>query len=145
MKVLVVDDSVTMRKMIKRILAGMGITDVVEAGDGREALEILNIMEGIDLVLLDWNMPEMTGLEFTEAVRNDGRFDGIPIIMISSNTSKSEIIRAIGAGVDNYIAKPFTPEVLKRKIEQTLAKYGATGGYTTGERTAESQYVQAIS
>ena len=122
MKVLVVDDSLAMRKIIKNILIKTGITDIVEAEDGREALEILNMEDDIDLVLLDWNMPEMTGLEFVEAVRSDDRFDKMPIIMVTANTSKNEIIRAIGAGVNNYVAKPFTPEVLMEKIERTMTR-----------------------
>ena len=72
------------------------------------------------LILTDWNMPRMTGIDFVKKVRGDERFGRVPIIMVTTNTSKVEIIQAIGAGVNNYIAKPFTPETIKGKIEQTL-------------------------
>jgi len=123
MRVLVVDDSLTMRRVIKNLLAKIGITDVVEASDGLEALEVLEQTDGIDLILTDWNMPNMTGIEFVEKVRSNSKYDNIPIIMVTTNASKSDIIRAIGAGVNNYIAKPFTPETIKEKIEQTMARF----------------------
>ena len=123
MRVLVVDDSLTMRRVIKNLLAKIGITDVVEASDGLEALEVLEQTDGIDLILTDWNMPNMTGIELVEKVRSDSKYDNIPIIMVTTNASKSDIIRAIGAGVNNYIAKPFTPETIKEKIEQTMARF----------------------
>ncbi|RKY00981.1 two-component system response regulator [Candidatus Poribacteria bacterium] len=123
MRVLVVDDSLTMRRVIKNLLAKIGITDVVEASDGLEALEVLEQTDGIELILTDWNMPNMTGTEFVEKVRSDAKYDNIPIIMVTTNASKSDIIRAIGAGVNNYIAKPFTPETIKEKIEQTMARF----------------------
>jgi len=122
MKVLVVDDSLTMRRIIRNLLLKIGYEEVVEAQDGMEALEVLAHDGNIGLILTDWNMPRMTGIDFVKSVRRDKRFSGIPIIMITTNTSKMEIIQAIAAGVNNYIAKPFTPEIIREKIEQTLKK-----------------------
>ncbi|MCD6506368.1 response regulator [Candidatus Poribacteria bacterium] len=122
MKVLVVDDSLTMRRIIRNLLLKIGYEEVVEAQDGMEALEVLAHDGNIGLILTDWNMPRMTGIDFVKSVRKDKRFSGIPIIMITTNTSKMEIIQAIAAGVNNYIAKPFTPEIIREKIEQTLKK-----------------------
>lgn len=124
MKFLVVDDSQTMRRIIRKVLSSCGYEDAVEAGDGEEALSILNQDQDIGFILTDWNMPNMTGIEFVQSVRKDSRFDKVPIIMITTNSAKAEIIQAIGAGVNNYIAKPFTPDVIKMKIDQTLAKMG---------------------
>jgi len=120
MKILIVDDSTTMRRIIKNLLIKSGYSDILEAGDGQEALEVLEGNTDVGLILTDWNMPRMTGIDFVKKVRGDERFGRVPIIMVTTNTSKVEIIQAIGAGVNNYIAKPFTPGTIKDKIEQTL-------------------------
>lgn len=116
MRVMLIDDSNTMRKIQKRVLVGMGIEDIVEAGNGREGLETLR-SEGFnfDFCLLDVNMPEMTGLEMLKAVRAEGQ--KIPIIMCTSVADKDQVMEALKAGATNYVVKPFKPEDLQKKIE----------------------------
>ncbi len=115
MKFLVVDDSSTMRRIIKNSLQRIGFEDVIEAENGKDALEKIS---GIDIILTDWNMPEMDGLEFVKNVRAQNA--KIPILMITTNAAKDDIIEALKHGVNNYIVKPFTPETLKEKIEALL-------------------------
>lgn len=115
MRFLVVDDSSTMRRIIKNSLKRIGFEDIVEAENGRDALEK---MADIDIILTDWNMPEMDGLEFVKRVRaSNGR---IPILMVTTNAAKDDIVEALKNGVNNYIVKPFTPETLKEKVEAVL-------------------------
>lgn len=115
MKFLVVDDSSTMRRIIKNSLKRIGYEDVEDAENGREALEKLS---GIDIILTDWNMPEMDGLEFVKQVRAQNKT--IPILMVTTNAAKDDIVEALKNGVNNYIVKPFTPETLKEKVETVL-------------------------
>lgn len=115
MKILVVDDSATMRNIIGNILEQIGYTDILNATDGAEALEILKNNE-VDLVITDWNMSVMSGLELVKCIRADETMDGMPIIMVTSESAKSEIITALQAGVNHYIIKPFTREMLSEKI-----------------------------
>ena len=117
MKILTVDDSSTMRRIIKNTLTRIGYTDVVEAEHGVDAL---SKMAGINLVLTDWNMPEMDGLTFVKALRSNPQFGELPIIMVTTEAAKKEILEAIKAGVTDYVVKPFTPEILKEKIEKVL-------------------------
>jgi len=119
-KILAVDDSVTMRRIITNTLKRAGYADVVEAEDGVDALAKLQVEGDIDLILTDWNMPNMNGLEFVKMVRSDPRFSGIPIIMVTVRGVKEEVLEAMKAGVNNYIVKPFTPQVLKEKIEKVM-------------------------
>jgi len=125
MKFLVVDDSVTMRRIIINSLHRIGYTDCVEAGDGVEALE--RFSPEIDFVITDWNMPNMGGLDFVKALRE--RPDGatIPILMVTARSIREDIRAAAEAGVNNYVVKPFTPQVLKEKIDQVLATLSGTG------------------
>ena len=95
MKILIVDDSTTMRRIIKNLLIKSGYSDILEAGDGQEALEVLEGNTDVGLILTDWNMPRMTGIDFVKKVRGDERFGRVPIIMVTTNTSKVEIIQAI--------------------------------------------------
>ncbi len=120
MKLLVVDDSSTMRRIIKNTLARLGYKDILEAEHGVEAWEILDAQADIKVLVTDWNMPEMNGLELVQKVRADGRFSDIPIIMVTTEGGKAEVITALRAGVNNYIVKPFTPQVLKEKLEAVL-------------------------
>jgi len=120
MKVLVADDSATMRRIIKNTLLDIGADEVIEAEDGLDAWNKLNESEGITTILTDWNMPKMNGLEFVIKVRADDRFKDRPIIMITTEGGKGEVVKAIKAGVNNYIVKPFTPQVLKEKLEAVL-------------------------
>jgi len=117
MKFLVVDDSSTMRRIIKNSLKRIGFEDIVEAENGRHALEKM-AEEEVDIVLTDWNMPEMDGLEFVKRVRSTNK--AIPILMVTTNAAKDDIVEALKHGVNNYIVKPFTPETLKEKVETVL-------------------------
>jgi len=120
MKVLVVDDSKTIRKIIINCLKDAGYNDVVEAENGKEALEKLEQNDGIGMILTDWNMPEMDGLSFVKAVRAQQTFKAIPIMMITTEAVKEDVITAIKAGVNNYLTKPFTPKAIKEKINKML-------------------------
>ena len=117
MKILVVDDSSTMRRIIINTLGRIGYSDVVEAENGKGGLEKLG-QGGVEMIITDWNMREMDGLEVVKAVR--GQNPGIPILMVTTNAAKEDIIQALQAGVNNYVVKPFTPETLKEKIESLL-------------------------
>ncbi|MGB9592474.1 MAG: chemotaxis response regulator CheY [Candidatus Kryptoniota bacterium] len=119
MKFLVVDDSQTMRRIVNNALRNIGYDDIVEAEDGRDALTKLYV-EKIDFIITDWNMPNMSGLEFTKAVRSDEQFGNLPILMVTTRGLKEDVMEALQARVNNYIVKPFTPQVLKEKIEQIL-------------------------
>ena len=116
MKLLVVDDSSTMRRIIKNTLARLGYKDVLEGANGVEGWNQMNNNPDIDMLITDWNMPEMNGLELVKKVRADERFKDLPIIMVTTEGGKAEVITALKAGVNNYIVKPFTPQVLKEKL-----------------------------
>lgn len=116
MKVLLVDDSATMRRIQKTQLANLGITDVLEAGNGEEALSQLANNMPVDAVLLDWNMPVMDGFTFLKKARSDGTFSSVKIVMCTSESEKSKVMEALKEGANNYIVKPFTPEVLKERL-----------------------------
>jgi two-component system chemotaxis response regulator CheY len=118
MKFLVVDDSATMRRIVINSLQRIGYNDTVEAGDGQEALDKFD--GSIKFVITDWNMPNMTGTEFTKVLRSrdDGRH--VPVLMVTARSVKEDILTAMEAGVNNYIVKPFTPQVLKEKIDALL-------------------------
>ncbi|RDU62861.1 chemotaxis response regulator CheY [Helicobacter sp. MIT 14-3879] len=120
MKLLVVDDSSTMRRIIKNTLQRLGYDDILEAEHGLQAWELIDTIEGIKVLITDWNMPEMNGLDLVKKVRSDSRFTDIPIIMVTTEGGKAEVITALKAGVNNYIVKPFTPQVLKEKLEVVL-------------------------
>ena len=122
MRVFVVDDSKTMRNIVKGLLQNMGATAVEEACDGQDALSRVDAFNP-DLILLDWNMPNMDGLSFAKAYRGKGR--KTPIIMVTTEAEKSRVLQAIQAGINNYAIKPFTPEVLTKIIESTMAKAAA--------------------
>ena len=116
MKLLVVDDSSTMRRIIKNTLARLGYKDILEGEDGVQGWAAMDANPDIDMLITDWNMPEMNGLELVKKVRADDRFTDIPIIMVTTEGGKAEVITALKAGVNNYIVKPFTPQVLKEKL-----------------------------
>jgi len=123
MKVLVVDDSLTMRRIIVNALQRIGHNDTVEASDGRDALEKFD--GTIGFVITDWNMPSMSGVEFARAVRSHEAGASVPILMVTTRGAREDIVAAVEAGVNNYILKPFTPSVLKDKIDRLLASIGA--------------------
>ena len=116
MKLLVVDDSSTMRRIIKNTLARLGYKDILEGADGVEGWEALDANPDVEMLITDWNMPEMNGLELVKKVRADQRFVDMPIIMVTTEGGKAEVITDLKAGVNNYIVKPFTPQVLKEKL-----------------------------
>ncbi len=115
LKVLLVDDSGTMQKMIKMALSKIGIEGVATALNGIEGMA--NLKESIpDLILCDWNMPEMNGYQFVTAVRADANFKHIPILMLTTVNTKDEVIEIMKAGANDFLNKPFTPDLLKDKI-----------------------------
>jgi two-component system chemotaxis response regulator CheY len=121
MHVLVVDDFATMRKIIRNILKQVGFEHIHEADDGTTALPILRD-ENIGLVVTDWNMPNMSGLELLQKIRGNIKTQNIPVIMVTAEGQKENIIAAVKAGVDNYIVKPFTAETLKEKLDAVFKK-----------------------
>jgi two-component system, chemotaxis family, chemotaxis protein CheY len=120
LKLLVVDDSSTMRRIIKNTLARLGYKEVLEGEDGVQGWDALNDNPDIEMLITDWNMPEMNGLELVKKVRADERFVDLPIIMVTTEGGKAEVITALKAGVNNYIVKPFTPQVLKEKLAAVM-------------------------
>lgn len=123
MKVLVVDDFETMRKIIKNVLKQINIVDVLEAENGKQALTVLK-NNSADLIISDWIMPEMTGIDFLKACKGDETIRKIPFIMVTAEAQKDNIMEAIKSGVDNYIVKPFTPDKLREAIDKAKAKVG---------------------
>ena len=117
LKVLVVDDFATMRKVIRNLLKQIGYENIVEAEDGVNALKVLKSQK-IDLVVSDWNMPNMTGLDLLKNVRGDEELKSIPFLMVTAEGQKENVIQAVQAGVSNYIVKPFTPETFNAKLEK---------------------------
>jgi two-component system chemotaxis response regulator CheY len=118
MKFLVVDDSVTMRRIIINSLQRIGYNDIVEASDGQEALGRFDA--SIEFIITDWNMPNMSGIDFARAVRKHALGAKLPILMVTTRSVREDIVTAVEAGVNNYVLKPFTPQVLKEKIDQVL-------------------------
>ena len=118
-KVLVVDDFATMRRIIKGVLKQLGFSNIVEAEDGDVALEELK-REDYDLILADWNMPNMNGLDLLKAVRSDKKLKRIPFIMVTAEGQKDNILEAVKAGVSNYVIKPFTPETINEKLKKVI-------------------------
>jgi two-component system chemotaxis response regulator CheY len=123
MKFLIVDDSLTMRRIVVNTLKTLGYDQVVEATDGKDALAKLQT-EGADFVVTDWNMPEMNGLELSKAIRSNPQLENIPILMVTTRGNKEDVIEAMKVRVNNYIVKPFTPQGLKDKIDQILKSAG---------------------
>ncbi len=120
MKCLVVDDSATMRRIVVNSLRNIGFGDIVEAGDGQEALARVG-EGGIQLVVTDWNMPVMGGLELVQALRANPATQGLPILMVTTRGAQQDIVQAVQAGVSNYLLKPFTPQALKEKIDLVIS------------------------
>ncbi len=124
MRILIVDDSSTMRRIIGNVVMQLGFSkeDFDEAEDGVKAWKLLS--EGkYDIILTDWNMPNMNGLELVKKVRSEGEHQKTPIIMITTEGGKSEVIIALKAGVNNYIVKPFSADVLKEKLDGVLKNH----------------------
>jgi two-component system, chemotaxis family, chemotaxis protein CheY len=115
MRALVIDDSRTVRAILRAILTEIGLT-VVEAANGREGLDRLRDAEDVGVVLVDWNMPEMNGLEFIRAVRAQRAYDPVRILMVTTETEQEQVIRALEAGANEYVMKPFTRDILVAKL-----------------------------
>jgi two-component system chemotaxis response regulator CheY len=116
MHALVIDDSTTIRKILKEHLKKLGF-EVTEAGDGVQGLSCLRKMAQVDLVLVDWNMPEMDGISFVRAVRSNADYAALPMMMVTTNVELSNISDALEAGVNEYIMKPFTADILRGKLQ----------------------------
>lgn len=122
MRALIVDDSRAMRLAIGRIMGELGF-DIVEAGNGREALERLASTGALDVVLVDWNMPEMNGYDFLRAFRSEQSYSGVPVIMVTTEIETNHVVRALQAGANEYVMKPFTKDVLREKLNLLQIDY----------------------
>lgn len=123
MKVLVVDDFSTMRRIIKNLLRDLGFTNISEADDGNTALPMLKAGD-FDFVVTDWNMPVMQGIDLLKAIRADEKLSHIPVLMVTAEAKKDQIIMAAQAGVNGYIVKPFTAATLSAKLEKIFQRLG---------------------
>ena len=121
MKILVVDDFATMRKVIRNLLKQGGYENIVEAEDGLLALKTLKSQK-IDFIISDWNMPNMSGLELLKNVRADEELKSLPFLMVTAEALQENVVAAVKAGVSNYIVKPFTSETLDEKIKKIMEK-----------------------
>jgi two-component system chemotaxis response regulator CheY len=121
MKILVVDDFSTMRRIVKNLLRDLGFTNTVEADDGKTALPILEA-GGIDFLVTDWNMPGMTGIDLLKAVRSNPSLVDLPVLMVTAEAKREQIVMAAQAGVNGYVIKPFTAATLKEKIEKVFER-----------------------
>jgi two-component system chemotaxis response regulator CheY len=119
MRFLVVDDYSTMRRIVKNLLHDLGYTNVTEADDGNTALPLLK-QGGIDFLITDWNMPGMAGLDLLKAVRADEKLKKLPVLMLTAEAKREQIVEAAQAGVSGYVIKPFTAATLKEKIDKIL-------------------------
>ncbi|MFH1076842.1 MAG: response regulator [Pseudomonadota bacterium] len=117
--ILVIDDMGLMRKIVRKQLAGLGFTNIIEAENGNDGLAKLASAR-IDLILCDWNMPNMNGLDFLKSVKNDPKLKHIPFIMVTAERQKVQVLAAVKAGASGYLAKPFTPESLKEQMDRVL-------------------------
>jgi two-component system chemotaxis response regulator CheY len=124
MRALVIDDSKAMRALLGRLLGEIGFS-VDDAGNGREGLEHLEKHGAPDVVLVDWNMPEMSGFEFVQAVRANRDYDAVRLIMVTTETEMTRVVKALGAGLDAYVMKPFTKEAVVEQLERI--GFGANG------------------
>lgn len=119
MKILVVDDMSSMRRIIKNTLKQLGYPNTDEAEDGDQALEKVRT-DPFDLVISDWNMPKMNGLDLLKAIRQDPKLSALPVLMVTTEAEMDHILEAIRSGVNSYILKPFTPETMKEKIDKVF-------------------------
>ena len=125
-RILVVDDMMTMRKLVSKTCKELGFTDIVEAADGALAWETLQSANpAIGLIISDWNMPNCTGLDLLKRVRGDQRFGKLPFVMVTAEAEQHQIVEAVKSGVSNYVIKPFTGDALKEKLEAVHKKMSA--------------------
>jgi len=120
LKIMFVDDSQTMRRILANALNKIGYENLIEAENGVDALEKLPDAD-VDLIITDWNMPEMNGEQFVLKLRDDLRYMSIPVLMVTTRGMKEDVLTALRIGVNGYVVKPFTPEVLKKKIKEILS------------------------
>lgn len=120
MKVLVVDDSSTMRRILTNCITEAGLTDIVQAADGVEALSMLQKHGDVGLVFADWHMPNMDGFTMLQEIKGNPATKGIPVIMVTTQAEKQSVMDALKTGASNYIVKPFTPDIIKEKIKEVL-------------------------
>lgn len=123
MKILIVDDFSTMRRIIKNLLRDLGFNNTAEADDGNTALPMLQSTQ-FDFLITDWNMPGMTGIELLKSVRADGKLATLPVLMVTAEAKREQIVEAAQAGVNGYVVKPFTAGALKEKIEKIFERIG---------------------
>ena len=123
MKILIVDDFSTMRRIIKNLLRDLGFANTAEADDGTSALPMLKA-GGIDFLVTDWNMPGMTGIDLLKEVRNDPDLASLPVLMVTAEAKRDQIVAAAEAGVNGYVVKPFTAQTLKDKLERIFERIG---------------------
>lgn len=121
MKILIVDDFSTMRRIIKNLLRDLGFTNTQEADDGQTALPMLKNGD-FDFLVTDWNMPGMTGIELLRQVRADERLSGLPVLMVTAEAKREQIVQAAQCGVNGYVVKPFTAQALKEKIDKIFER-----------------------
>ena len=124
MKILIVDDFSTMRRIIKNLLRDLGYTNTAEADDGKTALPLLR-SGGFDFLVTDWNMPGMQGIDLLRAVRADEKLNALPVLMVTAEAKRDQIVEAAQAGVNGYVVKPFTAAALKEKIERIFERLEA--------------------
>jgi len=128
MKILVVDDFSTMRRIVRNLLVELGFSNplIQEADDGENALVMLR-SQPFDLVVTDWNMPNMTGIDLLRAIRAEEALKGLPVLMVTAENNRDQIIAAAQAGVNGYIVKPFTAVTLKEKLTKIFERIAASG------------------
>ncbi|UPG88998.1 chemotaxis response regulator CheY [Luteibacter aegosomaticola] len=129
MKILVVDDFSTMRRIVRNLLVELGFTNTLiqEAEDGNAALALLR-SQPIDLVVTDWNMPNMTGIDLLRAIRADASLKSLPVLMVTAENNRDQIIAAAQSGVNGYVVKPFTAVTLKEKLDKIFERLAAAAG-----------------
>jgi len=125
-RVLIIDDMMTMRKIVGKVCRELGFTDITEAADGALGWQAISTAEKpIGIVISDWNMPNCTGLDLLKRVRGDKRFNHLPFLLVTAEAEKHQIVEALQSGVSSYIIKPFNPETLKLKLEEAHQKFTA--------------------
>lgn len=127
LRFLVVDDFSTMRRIVKNLLQDLGYTHISEADDGKTAVPMLQTGK-FDVLITDWNMPQMPGLDLLKFIRADEKLKGLPVLMVTAEAKREQIVEAAQAGVSGYVIKPFTAETLKQKLEKMLQANAATAG-----------------
>ena len=125
MRILIVDDFSTMRRIVKNLLADLGFNNTVEAEDGHSALAVLR-QDAVELVITDWNMPGMTGIDLLRNIRADAKLKHLPVMMVTAEAKREQIIEAAQCGVNGYIIKPFTAQTLEEKLGKVFERLAAT-------------------